>query len=570
MRPFIIWTLTFLLSFEPALFAAGKGANGNVKAFLEYSQLAQKPVTIQEFFTKNSNLLPEEVNQDFQTFLKKNGQLKMPKFDVSKILVNGEEQYQLQAIENGKSASVTVVLGKEVFAKVNGKNLTWADMNDPRQVFAKLDVNSKVVAENFPGSKPTKNTGLTAEQLSKLTPDQRKQYIKQLRGLMESMEAVENAFAGKKTTSNELLKEKLQVVAMLLSGEFAQAASVDPKDLGRGCVAAGWMTAVGMDGSRQACGAGDKNAHEGCGAELRCNPTIFGTNNGSPICLPAGRDTTKGCGAAVKDSDIPDTLNDLAKIVEFRDKAIKYADDNISHLCGNETKVKGSKLVEDQAATCSAFVDRYTEIKTWDCKSDIGKRNHPNLAKLCKAPSPGPVTGGPPAVVSTPSVVSNPQPGATSGAQTPPAMGVVSCDKLPFGMTMNQNDCSNMGATAANGSCVGADGKASSKTPYVCMCGDKKLGDVQEAGRCPGSKPSGSGSGTGGKVKKEKEGTNWLLVGGIGIGLMYLMHWLTKRALSEQYGQINPGTQTPDITVPPLPTTMAPPQPIPFAPKSAQ
>ena len=79
MRAFIIWTLSILLGFEPALFAAGRNNNAEIKAFLENAQVTQKPVTLKELYSKNFDYLPESVRADFETFIKKNGSYRKDK-----------------------------------------------------------------------------------------------------------------------------------------------------------------------------------------------------------------------------------------------------------------------------------------------------------------------------------------------------------------------------------------------------------------------------------------------------------------------------------------------------------
>ncbi len=230
MRTALIWTLSILLGFEPALFAAGKNPNSEIKAFLETSQITQRSMTIKDLFAKTSASLPESVRVDLETFVSKQGNVLIPKFDVNKVSgPNGEGLYQIQAVQDGQAISMTFVLGKEVFMKVNGTNYTWNEMNDVRQVMAKAGLGPKEIQENFPSRKPANAAKfLSADQILKLNPEQKKLYFKQFRDLLESMEAVENALSNKTTSSRENGRAKTfaQQMVQLFLGEEVNADEV--------------------------------------------------------------------------------------------------------------------------------------------------------------------------------------------------------------------------------------------------------------------------------------------------------------------------------------------------------
>lgn len=515
MRTMIVWTLSILLGFEPALLAAGTKINPNsdIKAFLENSQITLRTMTIKELYSRTSKDLPDSVRADFETFISKQGNALVPKFDVNKVTgPNGEELYQIQAVQDGKAVSMTFVLGKEVFMKLNGTNFTWTEMSDVRQVMAKAGLEPKEIQENFPNRKPASNRTLSADQILRLNKDQKKIYFKQFRNLLDSMDAVEKALGHKKTSSHNSPRfpDKAQLLVQFWLGPLATADESSPE--------------VEKCKKSFLKDSGDNRVTSGNGTDVRapfsdlvCNPT-------SPKAKENYEDWRKKAEISMK---------------------------NVEIGCAK-------KQVEDDTleARCEKYKREEAPLLQWRCKDPEFNAAHSYCQDpLFKSQTPDPVPEKAALEVSTASV--------SDSVPLPEAMQSCSVEPRDNHLSFKeQNECA---SAESNGLiktrpwiCFEANRVSSSRMVYECEC--QNGGTIIGKMKCSGGAKSNSLAEKVTPGLKKAKAINWLPIAVIGgfIGLSYwAIHSVNKAKRKRETPQYNP----PPIDVPEVTpvTTILPP-----------
>ncbi len=568
MKNIIVWSLSILLGMEPAVFAAGSGNTANaksVKSWIEQTQVTNHSVSLQEIL-KNSPDLPKEVRAQIETYLKDNKanpNFKLPKFAVSKYKDStGNEIYKLQAVENGQAVDLEIVGRDDIFMKINGTSFSSADMRSFPTVVDKMKAPA------------ARSSLLSAEQIAKLPHAQQVQYFKQLRQLLESMEAVQQSRGTVKTSQNDFNKWNAIVELLALSQTEAFAKppqkssspkqdSDSDKDQSSGsdasCIAGGWAPQVVFDKATQRlkCGSDGsgsvKTDYRGsCGKnEFNCNPALYGSNS---FCIPAARDTTARCNEKVGASkkDIPDVSQNRKEFDDLKNAANAQAM-KLHEICGHAEEQKPG-LKEDQVDTCVNFEARWETIKGWDCAKPDFASQYP---KVCPADggkdggkSDGKVDGKPEA--QTPGVVTTPA--APAAAKDAP------CDKLPDNMSLTQKECAG-GSAVLDGRCYAG---AEKKEVYLCHCDNG--GPVSGKMICAGSSANGDkSSGSSRHSKKSLEEKGFLEKYGLGIGLgivgIMAYYFLNRSAVREQAKIVNPQPQNPPVAPPFTQPPQAPPAP---------
>lgn len=569
MRNFLIWTLSILLGFEPALMAKGQAnRQSEIKAFLEKSELGKKSQSLVEMYHKVSADIPAQEAlklNDFMVFSKGH---KLPKFDIRKMTSSdGKVYYQLQGVQNGQSVTAEIYTEGSHFMRINGKVFTAQDMRSPQKVFAKLGIPAADIKKIYP-SKAQANGFLSAEQILKLPRKKQAQYFKNFRQLLESMEAVQNAKTPRKTASNELMGPRFEIIAKWLQGEPAYAAF----NAGDSCIAGGHIANVVYNKKRKvnnkivpglSCGSDGNggivaqystlpNGTRCAYGEFSCNSLIYGDGGG---CIPAGRETTKACNLTIKGNDIPDRFqNNKEEFNRYKDKALMVAEAISSQVCSqlDSSSPSANDLVADQKETCRNFQDRYETMKKWTCDNPEFKNSY---KKLCEEPAP-PAPAEPPPVAAPPEVVTpapTAPPAAPAEPAAPPKDERLRCENLPVNES-TQSDCNNgnvLRKTTGDVRCL--DGETL-RDIYVCSCDE---GPVQPGFKCLQSQDdSGSGKLKSKKPKKKDKGPNWWLIGGVAFAGLLVFHWLNKRSAKIQYGYLEPEEQKPPVETPvtPAPT----------------
>jgi hypothetical protein len=231
--------------------------------------------------------------------------------------------------------------------------------------------------------------------------------------------------------------------------------------------------------------------------------------------------------------------------------------------------VKGS-LATDQVVTCDKFNDRKNTIESWTCASPDFKKKY---SKLCSGPDqPGSGDGTDPILPLPPgSGGGNAGGGGTDGngggagsgsggGSQPPGGGGsgsgsgsgsngngdgISCANLPLDMDMNLNATCTKGGTG-NGTCLDKTGKAIQTSKCYCDNGGHMIAKMTCDG---GSGKIADGDGTKDRKKKKSHGPNWLLIFGAGLLGLGAFWWLSKKALKQNYKNIDPLPQATPVPV---------------------
>lgn len=571
LKSALVWTLSFLIGVQPAL-AAQKAVNQDIKSFLEHTGVTQRSVTLREFYAKTAEFIPPVERRQIESFVNQFPEVKLPKMDVNKVTgPDGDEVYQIQAVQDGQSVSVTLVGTNEIFAKVNGKNLSVLDLMDMRKAFVKAGIPAQQADQMVDEKKAVNVAPMSAARVAKMSVSQRKQYMKNFRQLLESIEATQNSGLGIKKSAKA--ESKFDFFAQLLMGEVADASG---SDTGKECIAAGYNAVVVWNKNRPG-GPGDTCGSDGAGGvapafrgncartEYQCNPVVFGDKAG---CIAASRETTADCSAKVQARtvagndglDIPDSAADKKKFDDLKKAAVEQAE-KLQAIC-KATSYSKSGLTQDQKYTCQNLDNRLAEIQSWDC-NDTNYAKHKNLEKICKTPVPGEPT--------TPTQPVEPgQPGQPGTNPVNPGDGIIWCNDLPLNMTEetgHQVTCEN--GTTRNKSCSvkGADGRPDAKQATLCECypGGSIVGKMKCS---PGTDQAAATAGKDEKDKRKSKGlfkmAAWV------IGIAALSWYVIKKAFKTSYQNINPDTINPPITVPTITTPSTLPPPIPAASRTAQ
>ena len=588
MKNLILWTLSFLLGFNPALMAAGNARQNNeIKAFIEMTGVTKRSVSFRELYSKISPYLPQAQKEELTQFIREYGDMKLPKLDATKIKISGspDEAYSLQVVTKGESGSIQMINDQKEFARINGTTVTAQDLETTATFMQKLGLPSQEVADTFRRAVPPKDGKFNAMDLSRVSKSDQAVYFKQTRELLASMEAVQAAEFRVKT-SMLAPSNKYEVVLNWLRGEDAFAMEVGQK-----CTAAGYSTTeVGYSNQgptkRLTCGTdGDDGVPEQfrekapgkfCESknDFACNPVVFGVNQSKEaFCVKAGPNTTSQCTAKANESgtimpNLSEAKNRDALNAELA--KIKEASKAVLDLClANESASKGKKksaasgLISDQTSTCGEFRKHAATIDGWDCEkgSDAFKKTY---EAQCKAkaeeqrPAPGtPVNGGAdqgrpgqgngttPAAPGTPGADGRP-----AGPTRPP--GEISCDKLPkkYSTTSGCAGGSQKMASAdpdkdKAGFTVCDDGKKkyAINELYWCDCGkgvenpDYRTCKNANGKKDKNDKDSDEDSNKNGFWKKNKK---WLIPLGFGLLGLGLFHWLAKQNVKQQYQYLEP------------------------------
>ncbi|MGZ5279050.1 MAG: hypothetical protein ACXWC9_03860 [Pseudobdellovibrionaceae bacterium] len=582
MKNTVIWTLAFLLGFEPALMAQGSARqNADIKAFIEMSGLAKGPVTYRELYNKFSAYLPQAQKDELKGFIQVYGDLQVPKMDISKIKGAGdnEEIYKLQVVQNGQAGSIEIFNDSKQFARVNGQVLTADDMKSTQAVMEKVGL-PKQAAEAFKRPAKSMDRTLKASDLAKLSKADQIKFFQQLRALMASTEAVEAwDLKAKSSAFNIESASKFEVVAKWLRGEDAFALKV-----GDNCIAAGYVPKVGLDGKKRlTCGT---DGQAGIPEEFRkkpdgsfcdsnefsCNYKIFGPEGGMN-CVPAGKDTTRLC-SQLAVADIPDIKGMDKKNFDALKEDAEAAAQEALKTCEatkasstappvaarKKKAVKGSPqgLIDDQIYTCGELQKRWEVIQSWDCGREEFKKGH---EKICgeQKPEVGVIADNKP----TPGTDAPAAPGTGETPPKAPAPAgppeIVSCDNLPKQYSLD-SACAGGGFGRPKDDkiqCKDGSGKIqTSKEIYECFCKDKDGKDIVPFER---NKCSASGAATdaaaGGKKEKSwfKKNSKWLIPLGFGLVGLLVYHWLGKKAAKQNFEYLEPVPQLPPVAPPAAP-----------------
>jgi hypothetical protein len=601
MRNLILWTLSFLLGFEPALMAAGNARqNAEIKAFIEMTGVTKRSVTFRELYSKISPYLPQAQKDELAQFIQEYGDMKLPKLDASKFKISGspDEAYKLQVVTKGQAGSIEIFNDNKQFLRVNGETITDGDMVSAGSFMEKLGLPSREVASTFQRQTLPPDGRVNATDLSRMSKSDQAVYFKQTRELLASMEAVQVQEMKIKSAMLEP-QNKFEVVLRWLAGEAAFALGSGEK-----CTAAGYNdTEVAYNGPRLTCGTDGKGgvpeqfrkkgANSFCEAkQFACNPVVFGVNqNKESFCVAAGPTTTAQCMQKAGESGtIMPNLNDklprdqfdaeLAKIKDAAKAVVALCDKNESGIGRGGKANPALGLIEDQSRTCVTFREHEKVVAAWDCNTNETFKK--KYEAVCKAkvedqrqpatpanPGTGGADGGKPPVTGQPTPApGTPAQGGADGQNRPPTpqtparpAGEIACSDMPKKYSTTSGCAAGIEKYADRDPkkpsfTICDDGKKKYKLSEIYWCACKDDAENPDRNTClkKGEKDPIKDDAD---KKKEKgfwdKNKKWLIPLGFGLLGLGLFHWLAKSQVKQQYQYLEP-----EPVKPPAPPPAAP------------
>lgn len=281
-----------------------------------------KSMTFGEFYKKNKSLYPERVQKIFEEYLAEYKNAPMPQFDLGTAKSSdGLIIPVLRLSQKGQLHNIQIFGETEKYARFNNTTLTQNDLinfDDALIRIAagdmKLRKTNSTSSVNSPKGFPT----LTKEAWVQLTPEQRAGYVISMRLLYNDAHGVLLAAGQNKKTAPTKKSKKFSFFDFLFSND-AQAAPDGPEviydegsgfsnqgpaassssavtstDNGSGsCLVAGYVTKYKgkvckydeMKAEYKDARTIAGKAFAVCGNKIACNPLVFGTPGGQPICI---------------------------------------------------------------------------------------------------------------------------------------------------------------------------------------------------------------------------------------------------------------------------------------------
>lgn len=597
MRRIWVVSFSFLLAFEPTVFALTKPQQNQVKDFVEATGIGREEVTLKEYFNRIKTNLPEELRAQLQTIVDANPELRMPKVSVTKVGPVDQEDIQVSFVTKGNQSASFIIKGQDkVLMQLGQVTISQDEITDVTKLEEKFSEASPVGKSKL-NYKTSAFGLLSARDVNLLTLSEKRVYFKKLRELMGSMEKLENSVYGFNSDADKTAEQRQieSSFSYFLSNiiSSAEAASYNDeavKNIGinqdkNSCIYAGYVTNYGykIDNGSYSEKRDKKRFHYACGGPessfdsrkdslkcqfnskpgIKCNPDIYGASPG--VCAPEhSANATAICNSQ---SDKYDAFPKQ----DFKDKGATDFDNLKKEVVAKLVEQKSAcqailvdkkDRLEDQKATCEELNLRIKEIEETTCqmasgedaKADAGKKidqikRQDKFKDLKCIKVQNPVPPGQPPVVVLPAPQVPPQAPAK-----PEDCASGKFNKDPSYIQAVQADCSKSSGTV--GTCVDV-----TKTQWVnCSCPAGTTARNHTVGLpyfCEGgvskTAPGGPGKTS---TSSSSASFNWkpwipLAVGLFAVGVGY---WLTKDKMKTQYNQ-----WTPSPTATPVPSTTATP-----------
>lgn len=283
-----------------------------------------KQMTVGQFYKQNEHLYPDRVKNMIQPFFEKFKNQPMPVFEViTSKTTTGEEVPVIRATQGSELLNVQWYGEPNRMFKFQNTNITEIDMINFDDMTERILASDAKYRKNMdpqvfkstsqkPGKAVSKTRALKYPDITKaewksMSPYDRANYVVNLRLLWQEARQVLNndqalkkdAKKGTKTSQNFF--EKNSHFFALFFGQNVFAEGNQPGE----CIAAAYVTEYEDDGKTRKCSAKyiDKRyggnplyeqAKQACQAEnndfIACNPFVYGTPNGKPICITAKLD----------------------------------------------------------------------------------------------------------------------------------------------------------------------------------------------------------------------------------------------------------------------------------------
>ncbi len=377
-RRFVIFLNVFTFAFiQTAMAAPPIPPTNQMTGYIEFlkdSGVTQHAVSLKEIHQKYGGSLPPTIRAEMDALLKENPDMMVPKMDVQHIGQGKDEHLQIDV--NTPQGSVVITTSNSdkapfsVVGRVNGAPVK-TDITYSQLVYAQDMVYSERVNQKWSRSPLVHYDG---KDFLKLDNKSKKEYIKQMRALAGSIEAVQRSLHPlKKVSSNDYFYENI-------FGNSAAAAD--------DCTTAGWSD--GTFGANNVCFS-PKIAHNSAicpEGEIQCNPVFYGDG----LCTK-GTDTSKWTQKCnEQDANLDNVIKSYAGY-QTDDASISKAFDDIGKAAHNLipscAKASAQATNPDQISTCNEFLPRIGMMNNLCGQTGIAEK-YKNACPALPAPAVAP------------------------------------------------------------------------------------------------------------------------------------------------------------------------------------
>lgn len=366
-----------------------------------------KSMTYGEFFKKNKDIYPPRLQKELAPYFAQNADQPMPQFDIGSVKGSDGVTYPTLRISIKGQLHNVQLFGEEAkYAKFNNTTLSETDIINFDDALVKLVAgDEKLRKEVKETEKPKIFSGfpeVNKDSWAKLSPEQRAGYVISMRLLYNDAHAVLLAKKNKKPTKNKA--KKFSLLKSLIT-ESAQALTQDEwvtvTDQGDGggtqiskapnqgldsCLVAGYVTSYKgkvctysllKEEYKDASSLAGK-AFAACGNKIACNPLVFGTPHGKPICIDRSQNkdvqiATHYEGPCERENH---TNSKISFLNDEKDQSGRYTDKNLKK---SADQVKAEALKEQQDSM-------FKETK--DYLAGVLKFNDPSLVEMFNGKNP--------------------------------------------------------------------------------------------------------------------------------------------------------------------------------------
>ncbi|OFZ31996.1 MAG: hypothetical protein A2622_12240 [Bdellovibrionales bacterium RIFCSPHIGHO2_01_FULL_40_29] len=282
-----------------------------------------KQITVGEFYQNTKHLYPQRIRSQIEPVMTRYKNVLMPKFEVTSVKgTDGIEIPNVRITQNGQLLNVQWFGDKDKYVKFQNTNLTEIDLINFNDMFDRIIAGDQVLRKQTEVKPPVAASKvfnsypkITKALWKAMTPQERAQYMIHMRLLWSDAKKVlteiqKEKVKPKKTSALEgILKFLIPNVDAKPTEKSATDRRVDTRARGtkvfaaaedvssNDCLVAGYVTSY----SSTVCDHKNikaeyreidivKRANTFCGeSKLACNPIVFGTPRGEPICITPGR-----------------------------------------------------------------------------------------------------------------------------------------------------------------------------------------------------------------------------------------------------------------------------------------
>ncbi len=362
-RRFVIYVNIISFTFIQSAFGITTERMSAYNDFLKESGVTKGEVPLKELHKKFGNQLPKAVRIQMDALLKENPDIMVPQMDVKKVKMNGQDELQINVNTPEGSLVVTTSNSKNtvysVIGQVNGQKVKAELGYD-----AFLSEDQMIYQERKEQKISSEPVIYTPEIFAKLNIQQKKDYIKQMRGLLEATEAVQNAHHNNK---KPVSKYEFFIEKTLLNESQAAKNEDDP------CIVAGWTTGTWTTYGGGKCippaeakPSSENDCHPG---EWACNTALYGQG----ACVPSSQSKVATQNCNIKD-------NDFQRIIRAYDKDVdKKMNKEALAKIFSDIKTNARQAVEDcptskkasvhpdQISTCKELRERISSLNKLSC-----------------------------------------------------------------------------------------------------------------------------------------------------------------------------------------------------------